>query len=159
MTLPTPTELSNLQTLFQNYVVRNLGGVTAGNAVSAFLNDLTIFKWTDMDVAIQSFIQNYSGVYNGLRVQISKSNGSPAYDSESGGNSYSAAINNNIGNNINTLVSVTNAIQNGSGYEYQNEYSAQYGTYTNALTSLRVGATSQNFLGCCVLSYDVISYY
>ena len=153
--LPTPSDLTNLQNLLQNNVVNNLGGLTTGESIGIFLNDLTDINWTDMNVGIQNFLVNYSGQYNGLRVQISLSDGSLAYDSASNNNSY---LSNSIGNNVNGLVSVSGALQNGSGYEYQNKYSTQFGKYVVAYNALREGLTTSYSLGCSIVSYQVINY-
>ena len=159
MPLPTPTDLTTLQNLLQNNVVDNLGGVTTGETIYNFLNNLTNTNWINLDVGIQDFLTKYSGEYTGLRVQISRSNGYLVYDSNANNNSYQNALNNTIGSNINVLVSVTNALQSGTGYEYQNQESTQYGKYVVGYNALRKGSSVEDALGCSVVSYEAINYY
>ena len=156
--IPTPTELTDLQSLFQNNIVENLGGLTTGDTVYNFLDDLTIINWTNMQVGIQDFLSTYSGQFPGLRVQISKSDGNLAYDSQSLNNSYENALSNGIGSNINTLSCVNYALQNGDTYEYQNQYSNQFGKYVVAYTAKREGPSRVDPYGCSLVSYQAINY-
>lgn len=166
---PSPQALSNLQNILQTF---NGGSstYTLGNAIGNFLIKLDSTNWGFMDTNIQTFITQYTsgtntGVYPSLRVVVTLTDGTVAYDSGVSGNvtigtnvvpknSFTAFQNKLINENHNSRVAIMSALLSKIGSGYEIKYSSSTGK-REAYNAMRMGVSSDDALGCCRVSYQV----
>jgi hypothetical protein len=150
---PSPQTLSNLQNTLQTFSTGS--SITLGNSIGIFLTKLDQTSWNKMNIDIQAFIAQYTaGSYPNLRVVITLSDGTVAYDSGVGVlNTFSGFINKTINENHNSRVAIMTALLSKIGSGYEIKYSNTIGK-REAYNALRMGISSDDSLGCCRVSYQ-----
>ena len=162
---PSPQALSNLQNLLQTL---NTGQTyTLGNTIGSFLTKLDLSGWELMNTNIQSFItQTTAGInnYPNLRVVITLTDGTVAYDSGVSGNvtaggvvvlrnSFQAYQSKLINENHNSRIAIMTALLSKLGTGYEIKYSSSTGR-KEAYNAIRMGVSADDALGCCRVSYQ-----
>lgn len=151
---PSPQTLSNLQNTLQTFSTGS--SITLGNSICIFLTKLDQTSWDTMNINIQAFIQQYNGgSYPYLRVVITLSDGTVAYDSGVGvlNNTFSKFIDKTINENHNSRISIMTALLSKIGSGYEIKHSITNGK-REAYNALRMGISSDDALGCCRVSYQ-----
>jgi hypothetical protein len=128
-------------------------------ALGSFLKSLTNSDWLYVDAGIKAFlIDSSNNIYPGLRVLVSDSDGTVAYDSSKGiNNTFANYGKKAINENHNTRVAISQALVLPSGVEVEAKFSNSVGT-KQVYIAKRVGLDKRFSLGCIRVSYNVINF-
>jgi hypothetical protein len=150
---------NDLQYRFQSTPV-TIDGVTwiASSLISNFLSNPTSeTMWNNMNTLINTFLNTYSQLLPGLRVLVTLSDGTVAYDSSKGSlNTFANYQAGTIGENHNSRVCIMIALLNNSGVANEEKFSTTTGNHEN-YTAVRMGLSQTKPLGCVRISMITVS--
>jgi len=144
LNLPSSGNLANLMTNFNS---------SSSSSVFAFLSTENDISWTAMSLSVQSWINNNKTSNPGLRVLVSLSDGTVAFDSNSSLNNFVDFKAKKINENHNSRVSIMSALISSNGVALEQKYSTSTQKFTNYIAQ-RVGLSAQNSMGCVRISID-----
>jgi hypothetical protein len=150
---------SDLQYRLQSTQITIDGKVRiASSLISEFLNNTDDeIAWNNMNTVILKFLTTYSQLLTGLRVLITLSDGTVAYDSSKGiKNNFDNYQLKGLGENHNTRVAIMVALLGNSGVGNEQKYSTTTGKNEN-YTAVRMGLSTAKPLGCTRVSLDTIN--
>ena len=111
--------------------------------------------WNNMDTVITKFKQNYTPILTGLRVLVTLTDGTVAYDTAKGtNNTFTNFQSNTLGENHNSRVSIMIANLGKDGVGNETKYSTTTGV-NQAYNAVRMGLATTDALGCVRVSADV----
>ena len=142
--LPSSGNLNNLMSQFNN---------SSGSTVYNFLSKETETSWGTMSSSITNWLNLNKPSISGLRVLISLSDGTVAYDSNSSFNSFVDYKAKKINENHNSRIPIFTALISNSGVALEQRYSSSTGRFTNYIAQ-RVGLSAQDSMGCVRISVD-----
>ncbi len=125
----------------------------ASSLISEFLNNPTNETyWNNMNTVIQQYLTTYGSVLDGLRVLVTLSDGTVAYDSSKELlNTFANYQARTIGENHNSRVCIMIALLNNSGVANEEKFSTTTGNHEN-YTAVRMGLSQTKPLGCVRVS-------
>ena len=120
------------------------------NTLGLFLEILDQDTWNDMDDGVSAFVEDSTGdLYPGLRVLVTLSDGTVAYDTKSANNTYLAFSTKNpkaINENHNSRLAILTALMSNAGTGYEKKYSYSNGQ-DQVYYAVRMGSSPQHALG------------
>lgn len=128
-------------------------------ALGTFLKTQSNSDWLYMNSGIKAFLAvPANSVYPGLRVLVSDSDGTVAYDSSKGvNNTFVNYGKKAINENHNTRIAISQALVLPSGVEVEAKNSASVGV-KQVYIAKRVGLNKRFSLGCIRISYNVVNF-
>jgi hypothetical protein len=140
--MPLSPSLGNLNALMASF------NAAAGTAVYDFLDSSNdSIKWSTMSALINLWVSSNSLSATELRVVITLSDGTVAYDtSKANANTYEKYVAKTINENHNSRVSILQALLGSSGIGFETKYSTTSTHLTNYF-SQRVGPSVADALG------------
>ena len=126
---------------------------SSSSAVFNFLSNENELSWNAMIVSAQSWINANKASNPGLRVLISLSDGTVAFDSNSSLNSFVDFKEKKINENHNSRVALMSALISSNGVGLELKFSISTNQFTNYIAQC-VGLSSQNSMGCVRISIN-----
>ena len=144
LNLPSSGNLANLMSNFNS---------SSGSVVFNFLERETDVNWSEMSLSIGAWINNNKANNAGLRVIVTLSDGTVAFDSNSSFNSFVDFRAKKINENHNSRLAILSAMLSNSGVGLEQKFSTSTNKFTNYIAQ-RVGLSAQNSMGCVRISID-----
>ena len=149
--------LADLQNKLQTtpFEVEETSNIGSSLITQMLSNPNSESDWNNMDKVITKFKENYTPILSGLRVLVTLTDGTVAYDSVKGtNNTFTNFQSNKIGENHNSRLAIMLANLGKDGVGNETKYSTTTGV-NQAYNAVRMGLATTDALGCVRVSADV----
>jgi hypothetical protein len=124
---------------------------SAGSAINAFLVSQSASLWNTMNSRITAWMSSNLSYNPSLRVLVCMPDGTVAFDSSSGNNSFANFGSKSINENHNSRLAILMALLSNSGVGLEQKNSTSINTFSSYIAQ-RVGFSAENSIGCIRVS-------